>query len=81
MTNFFQKGFISALMFAASAGMAMAGWGAVGIGPVATVAAFEAALADAVAQVRAGKSVVIDARILRGYVKEMAEGMTAEQDG
>lgn len=33
MTNFFQKGFISALMFAASAGMAMAGWGAVGIGP------------------------------------------------
>ena len=52
-----------------------------GIGPVATVAAFEAALADAVAQVRAGKSVVIDARILRGYVKEMAEGMTAEQDG
>ena len=37
--------------------------------------------ADAVAQVRAGKSVVIDARILRGYVKEMAEGMTAEQDG
>ena len=42
---------------------------------------FEAALADAVEQVRAGKSVVIDARILRGYVKEMAEGMTAEQDG
>ena len=62
------------------AGLARA-QGAVGIGPVATVAAFEAALADAVAQVRAGKSVVIDARILRGYVKEMAEGMTAEQDG
>ncbi len=62
------------------AGLARA-QGAVGIGPVETVAAFEAALADAVAQVRAGKSVVIDARILRGYVKEMAEGMTAEQDG
>jgi len=62
------------------AGLARA-QGAVGIGPVATVAAFEAVLADAVAQVRAGKSVVIDARILRGYVKEMAEGMTAEQDG
>ena len=45
------------------------------------IKAAEAALADAVAQVRAGKSVVIDARILRGYVKEMAEGMTAEQDG
>lgn len=62
------------------AGLARA-QGAVGIGPVETVAEFEAALADAVAQVRAGKSVVIDARILRGYVKEMAEGMTAEQEG
>ena len=30
--------------------------------------------------VRAGQAVVIDARILRGYVKEMVEGMTAEQD-
>tara|TARA_R110002072_G_C7964070_1_gene534178 strand:- start:769 stop:2529 length:1761 start_codon:yes stop_codon:yes gene_type:complete len=54
--------------------------GAEGIGPVETVAEFEAALAEAVTMVRAGKAVVIDARILRGYVKEMAEGMTAEQD-
>lgn len=54
--------------------------GAEGIGPVGTVADFEAALERAVSMVRAGKAVVIDARILRGYVKEMVEGMTAEQD-
>lgn len=55
--------------------------GAEGRGPLFTVAELDAALADALPMVRAGKTVVIDARILRGYVKEMAEGMTAEQMG
>ncbi|WP_373946918.1 thiamine pyrophosphate-binding protein [Paracoccus marcusii] len=61
------------------AGLARA-QGAEGRGPVSTVAEFEAALAQALPMVRTGKAVVIDARILRGYVKEMAEGMTAEQE-
>lgn len=62
------------------AGLARA-QGAEGLGPVSTVAGFAAAMAEALPMVRAGKCVVIDARILRGYVKEMAEGMTAEQEG
>ena len=62
------------------AGLARA-QGAQGLGPVSTVAEFEAALAEALTMVRAGKAVVIDARILRGYVKEMVEGMTAEHEG
>lgn len=55
--------------------------GAEARGPLSTVADLEAALAEALPMVRAGKTVVIDARILRGYVKEMVEGMTAEQAG
>lgn len=62
------------------AGLARA-QGVHGLGPVSTVAEFESALAEALTMVRAGKAVVIDARILRGYVKEMAEGMTAEHQG
>lgn len=61
------------------AGLARA-QGAEGIGPVMTVIEFEAALAEALPMVRAGKAVVIDARIQRGYVKEMVEGMTADQN-
>jgi hypothetical protein len=52
--------------------------GALAFGPVDTPEATRTALAEAIAAVHAGETVVIDARILRGYSEAMAEGMTQE---
>jgi thiamine pyrophosphate-dependent acetolactate synthase large subunit-like protein len=57
------------------AGMARA-QGLVGIGPVETTGALVTAIRDAVAQVRAGASVLIDARVLPGYNPAMMAGLT-----
>jgi len=50
--------------------------GLVGIGPVSTTHALQAAVADAVKAAKAGASVLIDARVLPGYNSQMASGMT-----
>lgn len=51
--------------------------GAIGHGPVQDAPALAALLPEAVAQVRAGHCVVIDARIVPGYAASMAKGMTS----
>jgi len=50
--------------------------GLVGLGPILEAGAMITAIQDAVRQVKAGHSVVIDARIIPGYDKSMAAGMT-----
>lgn len=47
-----------------------------GIGPVDTVQGFTAALGDALSLLREGCTVVIDARIAKGYAATMSKGMT-----
>jgi thiamine pyrophosphate-dependent acetolactate synthase large subunit-like protein len=53
--------------------------GATGLGPVDTVEAARNLLADAVAQVEAGATVVCDIRIEPGYSAAMSSGMTTEK--
>jgi thiamine pyrophosphate-dependent acetolactate synthase large subunit-like protein len=50
--------------------------GATGIGPVHTAGELAAAVRDAVARVRAGETVVIDARVAPGYSAAMTAGLT-----
>ena len=52
--------------------------GAVGIGPVSTIGEAKDAIASALDEVRAGRTVVVDVRVLRGYSEAMAEGMTQD---
>ena len=52
--------------------------GAVGIGPVSTLGDAQAAISRALDEVRAGRTVVVDVRVLRGYSDAMAEGMTQD---
>jgi len=59
------------------AGLARA-QGAIGIGPVVDESDIATALSEAVAEVRAGRTVVVDVRVMRGYSEAMAEGMTQE---
>lgn len=47
-----------------------------GIGPVETQLEFAGAIAEALKAYRAGRPVLIDARVVPGYSKEMQEGMT-----
>lgn len=50
--------------------------GFVGFGPILHRADLAAALVDAVAQVRAGKSVLVDVQVRPGYAPSMTSGMT-----
>ena len=53
--------------------------GLVGLGPVRTAGELSAALSEAIARVRAGEAVVIDAHVRPGYVPAMSQGMTRSQ--
>ena len=53
--------------------------GLVGLGPVRTAGELAAALSEAIARVRAGEAVVIDAHVRPGYVPAMSQGMTRSQ--
>ena len=53
--------------------------GLVGLGPVRTAGELAAALREAIARVRAGEAVVIDAHVRPGYVPAMSQGMTRSQ--
>lgn len=57
------------------AGLARA-QGAEGIGPIRTAGEVDAALAQAVAAVRAGRVAVVDIRTASGYSEAMSDGMT-----
>ncbi len=59
------------------AGLARA-QGAVGIGPIVDESDVADALSKAIAEVRAGRTVVVDVRVMRGYSEAMAEGMTQD---
>lgn len=51
-----------------------------GIGPIFTRKELPPALADAIAKVRAGKSVLIDVQVRPGYAPSMSAGMTKSVD-
>lgn len=51
------------------------GHGVVGLGPVDSAGAFQAALAEGLAAVARGRTVVIDARIAKGYTPAMANAL------
>ena len=55
--------------------------GLVGLGPVTTVQQLVEAVREGVAAARAGRSVVIDARVEPGYNAAMAKGMVREGAG
>ncbi len=55
--------------------------GCVGIGPVHDRAGLDAALAEAVAVVRAGAPVLVDVRVEPGYAAEMQAALTRETKG
>lgn len=57
------------------AGLARA-QGAVGFGPVSEVDDVTRTLCEAVKLVKAGKTVVVDVRVVRGYSEAMSDGMT-----
>ncbi|MBU2357879.1 MAG: thiamine pyrophosphate-binding protein [Alphaproteobacteria bacterium] len=59
------------------AGLARA-QGAVGFGPVSEVDDVTRTLCEAVKLVKAGKTVVVDVRVMRGYSEAMSDGMTQD---
>ena len=56
------------------------GQGLVGLGPVERPEALASVLAEAVAQLKAGKAVVVDVRVTPGYSPSMTAGLTRKID-